>query len=128
MTQTLVFDVFSRCVEAITSGQLITRESRRDKEYHFQDWFIRRLREIGENFDEAGRNTYPDFTLVDHIQRVMSLRHWLIRGEKPITTLTARCLPDFTMGARSFMSSGATQRERTTRTQWLIWSSATGTS
>lgn len=65
MTSTLVFDVFSRCVEAIVGGELIRRESRRDKEFHFQDWFIGRLDETGAHFEQAGRLQYPDFRMVD---------------------------------------------------------------
>ena len=43
---------------------LIERESSRDKEFHFQDWFKKRLTETGLNFDQGGRNSYPDFALV----------------------------------------------------------------
>ncbi len=43
---------------------MIGREGRYDKEFHFQNWFKARLQCIGENFDEPGRNTYPDFRLV----------------------------------------------------------------
>ena len=56
--------VFKECVRAIRSGELIEREGRSDKEFHFQNWFKARLQQIGENFDEPGRNTYPDFRLV----------------------------------------------------------------
>ncbi len=56
--------VFQCCAEAIRKGMLIERESSRDKEFHFQDWFRRRLLETGINFDQGGRNSYPDFTLV----------------------------------------------------------------
>ena len=45
---------------------LSIKESRRDKEYHFQDWFRERLEELGENFDEPSRNSYPDFKMVSH--------------------------------------------------------------
>lgn len=68
MTQTLIFDVFSRCVEAIVSGELIIRQSRRDKEFHFQDWFAHRLAETGAYFEQAGRNKYPDFSLVEYAE------------------------------------------------------------
>jgi hypothetical protein len=54
MTATIVF---RRCVEAICQGTLITRESSRDKEFHFQNWFKRCLRETGLNFDQGGRNS-----------------------------------------------------------------------
>jgi hypothetical protein len=59
-----VGSVFCRCVEAIHDGVLIERESTRDKEFHFQDWFRKRLAETGMNFDQGGRNSYPDFSLV----------------------------------------------------------------
>ncbi len=68
MSGTLVFEVFSRCVEAVVGGHLITRESRRDKEFHFQDWFSRRLDETSAHFEQAGRNQYPDFSLVEHTE------------------------------------------------------------
>ncbi len=56
--------VFRRCVEAIRKGELIQRESAKDKEFHFQNWFRKRLKETGLNFDQGGRNSYPDFTVV----------------------------------------------------------------
>jgi hypothetical protein len=57
-------DVFVRCVEGIRVGKLITRESRQDKEFHFQNWFKARLAETRLNFEVGGRNSYPDFRLV----------------------------------------------------------------
>ena len=66
MTHTSVFAVFARTVEAIVGGELIRRESSRDKEFHFQDWFGARLDELGKEYDDPRRNTYPDFTLVDY--------------------------------------------------------------
>ncbi len=64
----LVCTVFKECVRAIRDGELIEREGLRDKEFHFQNWFKERLRQIGDNFDEPGRNTYPDFRLVHHAE------------------------------------------------------------
>jgi hypothetical protein len=61
---TQVSCIFKECVSAIRDGVLIKRETRRDKEFHFQNWFKDRLRNIGEHFDSPGRNTYPDFCLV----------------------------------------------------------------
>jgi hypothetical protein len=55
--------IFARCVEAIRRGALIVREGR-DKEFHFQNWFVHRLEESGLNFEQGGRNSYPDFRLV----------------------------------------------------------------
>ena len=64
MAMSLVSTIFKACVRAILNGELIKREGRSDKEFHFQNWFKERLRATGENFDEQGRNTYPDFCLV----------------------------------------------------------------
>jgi hypothetical protein len=36
-----------------------------DKEFHFQNWFKKRLASMGLNFDQPGRNSYPDFCLVN---------------------------------------------------------------
>lgn len=57
-------DVFIRCLDAIEAGALIERESRKDKEFHFQNWFRERLAETGLHFEQGGRNSYPDFRLV----------------------------------------------------------------
>jgi hypothetical protein len=57
-------NVFARCAEGIGGGKLITRETRQDKEFHFQNWFKARLAETGLNFEVGGRNSYPDFRLV----------------------------------------------------------------
>lgn len=64
MIETQAPDVFRRCVEAIEAGTLIQRESRKDKEFHFQNWFRDRLAETELNFEHGGRNSYPDFRLV----------------------------------------------------------------
>jgi hypothetical protein len=59
-----VLPIFRRCVEAIQKGMLIQRESEKDKEFHFQNWFKGRLTESGFHFDGGGRNAYPDFSMV----------------------------------------------------------------
>src|SRR5437870_13404324 len=56
--------VFRRCVEAVRAGALIHRENPKDKEFHFQNWFRARLQETGMNFEVGGRNSYPDFRVV----------------------------------------------------------------
>lgn len=56
--------IFKRCVEAVRAGELIEREGRSDKEFHFQNWFRKRLDELGLHYDSPGRNSYPDFCLV----------------------------------------------------------------
>jgi len=60
-----VFDIFRACVNAVEQAVLITRVSRTDKEFHFQNWFEERLRAIQVLYDKSGRNSYPDFTLVE---------------------------------------------------------------
>src|SRR5262245_40420289 len=60
-----VFFVFQRCVEAIRQGALLKRESRQDKEFHFQNWFRRRLEGAHFHYQQGGRNTYPDFSIVE---------------------------------------------------------------
>lgn len=59
-----VIPLFKLCVRAMERGDLIEREGRNDKEFHFQNWFQNRLIELDLNFDQPGRNTYPDFRLV----------------------------------------------------------------
>ena len=56
--------LFTLCVEAIRQGNLIQREGRNDKEFHFQNWFKARLEGLGQRYDAPGRNSYPDFRLV----------------------------------------------------------------
>jgi hypothetical protein len=60
-------EIFVRCVKAMRASKLIHRESRQDKEFHFQNWFKARLEETGLNFEVGGRNAYPDFRLVASI-------------------------------------------------------------
>ena len=64
----LVCAVFRECVSAIRAGAFIERRDSKDKEFHFQNWFKARLDDIGESYDEPGRNTYPDFRLVRHTE------------------------------------------------------------
>ena len=59
-----VLVVFRKCVAAIRAGRLIRRESKQDKEFHFQNWVRSRLGETGFNYEVGGRNTYPDFSIV----------------------------------------------------------------
>ena len=46
-------------------GKLIVPESSRDKEFHFQNWCQLRIKEAGLLYDLGGRNSYPDFRLVE---------------------------------------------------------------
>ena len=64
MTDSKAPSIFRRCVEAIDAGVLIERESSKDKEFHFQNWFKDRLVGTDLHFEQGGRNSYPDFRLV----------------------------------------------------------------
>jgi len=59
-----VYDIFIGCTDAVRRSDLIKREHARDKEFHFQDWFERRLDELTVVYDPPARNTYPDYRLV----------------------------------------------------------------
>ena len=61
----MVEKLFIECVSAIEKTILIERANSNDKEFHFQDWINDRLHTIGDNFDAPGRNSFPDFTMVD---------------------------------------------------------------
>ncbi len=63
---TTCFDIFAECVKAIDNNELIQAVSQSDKEYHFQNWFQKRLLDLRLDFDEPSRNAYPDFRLVQH--------------------------------------------------------------
>ncbi|MGG1669757.1 hypothetical protein ACIFOE_03740 [Paenibacillus sp. NRS-1783] len=64
MNPTSIYDVFKNCAEAIDNDVLIERENRNDKEFHFQNWFKDRLQSTSYNSEDGGRNSYPDFRLV----------------------------------------------------------------
>lgn len=59
-----VVPVFLACAQAIRSNRLIVRESRSDKEFHFQNWIRDRLTASGFPHEAGGRNSYPDFRIV----------------------------------------------------------------
>lgn len=65
---TTCIDVFVECATARDKGIPIKRESAKDKEFHFQNWFENRLKHLRFNYDEPGRNTYPDFRLVKYTE------------------------------------------------------------
>src|SRR5260370_16213866 len=58
--------VFAQCVQAIRKNVLIKRVSATDKEFHFQNWFQARLADLGQEFEMGGRNSYPDFRMVQY--------------------------------------------------------------
>jgi len=66
INKTTVFDVFEQCVQAVQAGELIESVSAKDKEFHFQNWFENRLQTLALHFESSGRNTYPDFCLVEY--------------------------------------------------------------
>ena len=61
-----VEQIFLECERARANGELIQRVSASDKEYHFQNWVGDRIKACQLAFDEPGRNTYPDFRLVNY--------------------------------------------------------------
>ncbi len=42
----VALDVFAKCVEAVQQGELIESISAKDKEFHFQNWFQKRLEAV----------------------------------------------------------------------------------
>ena len=68
MTRTTCFDVFEQCVLDIQAGELIESVSAKDKEFHFQNWFQKGLQKLAIHFEGSGRNTYPDFCLVEYTE------------------------------------------------------------
>lgn len=57
--------LFVTCLNAIEKTVLIKREDANDKEFHFQNWVQARMTEMGIHFDAPGRNSFPDFLMVD---------------------------------------------------------------
>ncbi|GAB6392978.1 MAG: hypothetical protein MdMp014T_2351 [Treponematales bacterium] len=64
MDNSVCLDIYVECVNAINNGELIEAVSSRDKEFHFQNWFQKRLENLRLNYETPGRNTYPDFCMV----------------------------------------------------------------
>ncbi len=65
---TTCFDAFEQCVAAGIAGELVESVSLKDKEFHFQNWFQKRLERLSVHFEGSGRNTYPDFALVEYTE------------------------------------------------------------
>ncbi|HQC53446.1 MAG TPA: hypothetical protein PLE92_09960 [Lentisphaeria bacterium] len=66
--QTKIFEIFTQASQAILDGVLIRQVSSTDKEFHFQNWFQARMDACGVRYDRGGRNTYPDFALVEYTE------------------------------------------------------------
>ncbi|MCQ6553779.1 hypothetical protein NPS70_11310 [Streptomyces sp. C10-9-1] len=58
--------VFISCYDAMQRGELIRRRTRRDKEFHFQDWVGDRIAETGFSWEVTKRNKYPDYVMTDY--------------------------------------------------------------
>ncbi|MCP2325251.1 hypothetical protein HDA40_003758 [Hamadaea flava] len=63
-----VEQVFLECASARATGALIRKVSASDKEFHFQNWVQARLDACDLQYDQPGRNLYPDFRLVHHAE------------------------------------------------------------
>jgi hypothetical protein len=70
---TTVYELFRRIADARDRNAFIRRESRSDKEFHFQNWVKDRLSETGQEFEQGGRNSYPDFRIV-HISEGFEIK------------------------------------------------------
>jgi len=64
-SESTVLRVFTQCVQALRDSVFINRQSRQDKEFHFQNWVSERLKETGLYCEGGGRNSYPDFRMVN---------------------------------------------------------------
>jgi hypothetical protein len=64
MDNSVFLDIYAECVHAIANGELIESVSLKDKEFHFQNWFQKRLERLQVHYETSGRNTYPDFRIV----------------------------------------------------------------
>ena len=62
---TSVLAVYESCCGAIRDGILIQRANRQDKEFHWQNWVSGCLEKTGHFFEIGGRNSYPDFRMVN---------------------------------------------------------------
>lgn len=121
-------EVFACCVAAIQEQTLIQRESRQDKEFHFQNWFKARLADTKLNFEIGGRNAYPDFRLVASTDG-FEVKGLAYPGREATTTATAKFRLAATTGAPFSTSSVATQPNRTaTSIRCSTWWSLTATS
>lgn len=107
-----VIPVFMRCVEAIRQGYLIEREGKKDKEFHFQNWFIKRLEETGFNYDQGGRNSYPDFTMVKFTEGY-ELKGLAYLDAMQASTQIAKFLRAFTTDGTFTTSLGVTPKSLT---------------
>lgn len=58
-------DIFLNCYQAICQNIQIKRVSHKDQEFHFQNWFEDRLKELDVKYKSSGRNSYPDFELLE---------------------------------------------------------------
>ena len=61
MRETNCSNIFLKMVDGVRRGIRMTPRSANDKEYFAQDWFAERLEEAGVEFQQQGRNSYPDF-------------------------------------------------------------------
>jgi hypothetical protein len=57
--------IFLAMVQAVRATVPMKPRSANDKEYFAQDWFIQCLRASGLQYQQLGRNSYPDFWAYD---------------------------------------------------------------
>ncbi len=57
--------IFLAASQAMRNGLQMVPQSRYDKEYFAQNWFVERMEAAGIPFQPQGRNSYPDFWVGD---------------------------------------------------------------
>jgi hypothetical protein len=102
---TAVYQLFQALVAAHNSNVFIRRESRTDKEFHFQNWVKGRLTETGLNFEQGGRNSYPDFRLV-HVPEGYEIKGLAYPGRVPTFDSNSQAPTGFHNGRSIFYVFG----------------------
>jgi len=64
MHKTNCVKIFLKMVDSVKKEVPMKPRSANDKEYFAQDWFADRLEDAGVEFQQQGRNSYPDFLLL----------------------------------------------------------------
>ena len=102
MEKSCFLDIYVECVHAITNGELIEAVSARDKEFHFQNWFQKRIEKLQIHYEASGRNSYPDFRIVESTEG-FEVKGLAWPGRKKIMIAIAKFQQDFIMEGQYFM-------------------------
>lgn len=100
---TQVVEIFLEMVRARRQGLPMKPRSANDKEYFAQDWFTQNLKALQLEFDQQGRNCYPDFWVGEGKDREgYEIKSLAFTGNKP-----ARKDLDFNSTIPSGLKEGA---------------------